>query len=82
MKYTKTLVLMKNLIRIEQRENEGKLHMCTLYNPHTEEWAWRHTFQKKPNYGTECPKSYRKSVLHLLKYTANLYLSRCSTDLR
>ena len=31
---------------------------------------------------TECPKSYRKSVLHLLKYTENLYLSRCSTDLR
>ena len=22
---------------------------------------------------TECPKIYRKSVLHLLKYTANLY---------
>ena len=35
-----------------------------------------------PTHGTECPKSYRKSVLHLLKYTANLYLSRCSTDLR
>ena len=31
---------------------------------------------------TECPKIYRKSVLHLLKYTENLYLSRCSTDLR
>ena len=31
---------------------------------------------------TECPKIYRKSVLHLLKYTANLYLSRGSTDLR
>ena len=29
----------------------------------------------------ECPKIYRKSVLHLLGYTANLYLSRCSTDL-
>ena len=28
----------------------------------------------------ECPKIYRKSVLHLLKYTANLYLS--STDMR
>ena len=27
---------------------------------------------------SECPKIYRKSVLHLLKYTANLYLSRCS----
>ena len=25
---------------------------------------------------------YRKSVLHLLKYTANLYLSRCSTNMR
>ena len=24
----------------------------------------------------------RKSILHLLKYTANIYLSRCSTDLR
>ena len=31
---------------------------------------------------TECTKIYRKYVLHLLKYTANLYLSRCSTDLR
>ena len=31
---------------------------------------------------TECPRSYRKSVLHLLKYAANLYLSRCSTYLR
>ena len=31
---------------------------------------------------TECPKIYRKYVLHLLKYTANLYLIRCSTDLR
>ena len=30
----------------------------------------------------ECPKIYRKSVLHLLKYTTNIYLSRCSTDLR
>ena len=27
------------------------------------------------------PKMYRKSVLHLLKYTTNLYLSRCSTFL-
>ena len=34
------------------------------------------------NMHTECPKIYRKSVLHLLKYTTNLYLSRCSTDLR
>ena len=25
--------------------------------------------------GTECPKIYRKSVLHLPKYTENLYLS-------
>ena len=31
---------------------------------------------------SECLKIYRKSVLHLLKYTANIYLSRCSTDLR
>ena len=31
---------------------------------------------------TEFPKSYRKSVLHLVKYTASLYLNRCSTDLR
>ena len=31
---------------------------------------------------TESTKMYRKSVLHLLKYVANLYLSRCSTDLR
>ena len=31
---------------------------------------------------TKCPKIYRNSVLHLLKYTAILYLSRCSTDLR
>ena len=28
---------------------------------------------------TECPKIYRKSILHLLKFTANLYLGRCST---
>ena len=27
----------------------------------------------------ECPKIYRKSVLHLLKYTANLYSNICST---
>ena len=31
---------------------------------------------------TECPKIYCTSVLHLLKYTENLYLSRCSTDSR
>ena len=30
----------------------------------------------------ECPKIYRISVLHMLKCTANLYLSRCSKDLR
>ena len=29
---------------------------------------------------TECPKIYRKYVLHLLKFIAKLYLSRCSTD--
>ena len=40
---------------------------------------WRLAFKQQC---TECPKIYRKSVLHLLKYTANLYLSRCSTDLR
>ena len=31
---------------------------------------------------TECPRINRKSVLHLLKYTENIHLSRCSTDLR
>ena len=31
---------------------------------------------------TECPKSYRKSVRHLLKYRFVVYLSRCRTDLR
>ena len=33
---------------------------------------------------TECPKIYRKSVLHLLKYRYRfaVYLGRCSTDLR
>ena len=31
---------------------------------------------------TPGPKIYLKSVLHLLKYTANLYHSRCSTELR
>ena len=31
---------------------------------------------------TECPKIYLKSVLYLLKYTENLYLSRCSAGLR
>ena len=30
---------------------------------------------------TECPKIYRISVLHLLRYTANLYFSKISTDL-
>ena len=30
----------------------------------------------------ECPKIYRNYVLHLLKYTRNLYLCRCSIDLR
>ena len=30
---------------------------------------------------TESPKIYHKSVLHLLKYIANLYLSRYSTNL-
>ena len=29
---------------------------------------------------TERPKMYRKSVLHMLKYIANLYLSRYSAD--
>ena len=31
---------------------------------------------------TECPKSNRKSVLHLLKYTTHIYLSKCSRHLR
>ena len=31
---------------------------------------------------TECPKIYRKSLLYMLQYTANLYLKGCSTDLR
>ena len=31
---------------------------------------------------TECPKSYRKSLLHLLEYKFSIYLSRCITDLR
>ena len=30
---------------------------------------------------TECPKIYRKSVLQLLKYTANLCFGRCIIDL-
>ena len=34
------------------------------------------------NKHTECPKIYRKSVLNLLKYITNIYLSICSTDLR
>ena len=37
---------------------------------------------KEENIHTECRIIYRKSVLHLLKYTANLYLSGCRTDLR
>ena len=37
---------------------------------------------KNASEGTECPKIYRKSVRHLLRHTANLYFSRCSTDLR
>ena len=39
-------------------------------------WSW---FE---GINTECPKSYCKSVLQLLRYTTNLYLKRCSTDLR
>ena len=31
---------------------------------------------------TDCQKIYFKYVLHLLKYTANLYVSRCSTDMQ
>ena len=31
---------------------------------------------------TDCPINYRKSVLHLLKYSFALYLNRCSTDNR
>ena len=31
---------------------------------------------------TECLKINRNSELHLLKYIENIYLSRCSTDLR
>ena len=31
-------------------------------------------FISKP---TECPNFYRKFVLHLFKYTTNIYLSRC-----
>ena len=31
---------------------------------------------------TECPKIYRKSVLHMLKYRFVVYLSRCNTNLR
>ena len=31
---------------------------------------------------TECPKICCKSLLNLLQFTANLYLSRCSTHLR
>ena len=31
---------------------------------------------------TECTKIFRKSILRLLKYTANLYSIRCTTDLR
>ena len=29
---------------------------------------------------TECPKIYHKYVLHLLKYTTNLYLSRFAVN--
>ena len=38
--------------------------------------------KKRDMYIIVCSKIYRKSVLHLLKFTTNLYLSRCSTDLR
>ena len=34
------------------------------------------------SFSTECPKICCNPVLHLLKYTANPYLSRCSTDWR
>ena len=41
-----------------------------------------HTCQPFCHEPTKCPKIYRKSVLHLLGYTANLYLCIWSTDLR
>ena len=34
------------------------------------------------NADTECPKIYRKSILHLLRCTANQYFGKCSIDLR
>ena len=43
------------------------------------EWLRIRLFLQQKIY-TECPKIYRSILKHLLKYTANLYLSRCSTD--
>ena len=44
------------------------------------EWSisLKYAIQSYNHVPTECTKSYRKSVLHLLKYTANLYLNKCS----
>ena len=42
----------------------------------------RFLIKRTTKLNTECPKIYRKSVLHLLKYNVNLYLNICSTDLR
>ena len=44
---------------------------------------WRKVFMTSERWNssfTECPKFYRKSVLHLLTYIFEAY--RCSTDLR
>ena len=40
---------------------------------------WKTTIGATANkyHYTECPKIYRKSVLHLLKYKFPIYLSRC-----
>ena len=43
---------------------------------------WGHYILQMRYSHTECPNIYRKSVLHLLKYTSNINLSKCSTDLR
>ena len=38
--------------------------------------------EREKGTGSECSEIYRKYVLNLLKYNANLYFCRCSTDLR
>ena len=56
---------------------------CTCFaSYHTGQPFFLEVNNKKWLITTECPKIYRKTVLHLFRYRFAAYLSRCSTDLR